>query len=113
MARKILISPDYGAGWTSWHYGTKEELQFMLTYQPFIDFLENGGRFEENRENFENLEIVQKFIQDWKNKFPNKEVPFLGGLRDLKVVEVNGLVRIKEYDGYESYEEQDEYQGWI
>jgi len=41
--RKILYSPGFGAGWTSWHDGSKEAKLFMLEYRPFIEYLEAGG----------------------------------------------------------------------
>lgn len=33
------------------------------------------------------------------------------GARDLVVKQVNGKIRINEYDGYESVEEENEYDG--
>lgn len=100
--RKVLYSPGYGAGWVSWYSGSTEEKQFMLTYQPFIDFLENGGQFPDRDQDSENLEIVKQFIVDFKNRFPNADIPYFGGLRDLEVECVEGAVQIKEYDGSES-----------
>lgn len=44
--KKILYSPGYGAGWTTWHSGTKEEKQFMFEYQPFIDAIENDQKID-------------------------------------------------------------------
>jgi hypothetical protein len=44
--RKILYSPGYGAGWTSWE-SDYELRKFMLVYQPIIDYVEKGGSFGE------------------------------------------------------------------
>ena len=38
--RKVLVSPGFGAGWSSWSYGSKEGAQFLAEYQPIIEFLE-------------------------------------------------------------------------
>jgi len=106
--RKILYSPGFGAGWTSWFHGSREAKKFMLEYQPFIEFLESGGKFIEDRNNWENRygtdPLVQQFIKDFKEKFPDEEEAYFGGLRDLEVYEVpdNCLVMIHEYDGSES-----------
>lgn len=34
--RKILYSPGYGAGWTTWNGGDKKQKKFMLEYTPFV-----------------------------------------------------------------------------
>ena len=98
--RKILYSPGFGAGWTTWHYGTREEKEFMLTYQPFINALERGERIIESLE--------EQFMVDFQSKFPDASdsTPYTGGLRDLTVREVAGRVHIDEYDGSESVEEE-------
>jgi hypothetical protein len=114
-ARKILYSPGYGAGWTSWHSGTKEELKFMLEYEPFIKAIEGMDLSSKEKEKVfaEDGELVQQFLKDWESTFPGKRPPYLGGLDDLAVKEVYGPVRINEYDGYESVEEQNDFDGWI
>lgn len=107
--RKILISPGYGAGWSSW--GDPEQAKFVVTYQPIIDFLESGGQFEEadissfsagGYENFKEpgQSILKQFIEDLGEDF------YLGGARGLIVeyADDDELVRIHEYDGYESLE---------
>jgi len=49
--RNILYSPEYGAGWVSWHSGPKEEKLFMLEYKPFIEALEahSTGDYSERK----------------------------------------------------------------
>lgn len=117
--RKILYSPGYGAGWSSWCGGDRDMAKYMLEYQPIIDYLENGGKFGrdecelivEDGEIFcDNLHpLLRKLAEDCEERFG--ETPYMGGARDLKVAEVSGLVRIEEHDGYESYHES--YDDWL
>lgn len=114
--RKILYSPGYGAGWTTWEHNPDIK-KFMLTYKPIVDFLEAGGEFDHKEcdvewvdgpkgkrtvEDYSKLHpILQQFAKECKEKFGS--IPYLGGARDLRVAEVgDGPVRIKEYDGSES-----------
>ena len=113
--RKILYSPGFGAGWVSWHSGSREEKLFMLEYKPFIDALEANkdlcgyfGRRDRKlvKTTFESdipdFLPIDQFIKDWIEKFES-EVPYLGGLRDLEIEEVSdgALVEIEDYDGNE------------
>ena len=55
--RKILYSPGFGAGWTTWFSGSPEAKRFMLEYAPFVEALETytGTRLwyaDQERENF-------------------------------------------------------------
>lgn len=120
--RKILYSPGYGAGWTTWADSTPGLQEFMLTYQPIIDHLEAGGSFpNESRIDYGNdgvpnltriaCPVLRKFAEECLAKFG--DVPYLGGARDLQVAEVSGRVRIHEHDGYERYEEEGDFSGWI
>lgn len=99
--RKLLYSPGFGAGWTTWHHGSKEEMMFMLTYQPFIDILENKKEIKEKDE--------EKFEEDWKEKFPESYPPYTGGVCNLTIYycEDDVLIKIREYDGSESVEEKE------
>ena len=123
MTRKILYSPAYGAGWTSWESDPQIK-KFMLTYQPIIYYLEAGNDFRDcdlykirypntlpqHPVNPEILpECLQQFIKDCIKKF--NRVPGLGGAKDLKVVEVPGLVKIEDFDGNESIDHC--YDEWI
>lgn len=36
MARKILYSPGFGAGWVSWHHGSDDERRFMLSHPALV-----------------------------------------------------------------------------
>lgn len=119
--RKILYSPGYGAGWTTWGGDTAEQKKFMLEYKPFIDFLENGGTFPDRAPDQEQHPLVVEFMAEWKRRWPDtievskddgKEYgyPYFGGLRDLRVKSVRdgARVRIDEYDGNESVAVEDE-----
>jgi hypothetical protein len=127
MMRKILYSPGYGAGWTSWaHGGDPEHIRFMLDYPPWVAYLEAGGKFEEKGEwskDFEQpwlsflagREQVEQFCRDWKTRFPDADYPYMGGIHQLKVAEIpDGLkVRIDEYDGLETYLVEGDTEGWL
>lgn len=108
--RKILYSPAYGAGWTSWA-DRRDIKQFMLTYQPIIDYLEAGNDFKGikldkiyDRAGKPTIlghlpACLQQFVADCQERFG--EVPYLAGARDLEIEEVNCLVKITDFDGYE------------
>lgn len=40
MRLKILMTRSYGSGWATWNESNSEVADFMLTYQPIIDYLE-------------------------------------------------------------------------
>ncbi len=102
--REILYSPGFGAGWVSWCGGSVEMQQFMLTYQPIIAFLNDGGSFG-GRDKAAEHPILVAFSAECVAR--GWDEPYLGGARDLRVATVAGPVRITEYDGNESYEEPD------
>lgn len=113
QTRKILYSPAHGAGWTSWAEG-RDLKQFMLVYQPIIDYLEAGNDFKSVK--LDNIydqkgkptkishlpTCLQQFIKESEAKFG--EAPYIGGARDLEIEEVNCLVMITDFDGYEHIE---------
>ncbi len=90
---KIIISPGYGAGWSTWAYGLdRADLLHLLTFPPLIEAIEKGEDVSK-----EDHPAVKAF----KERFPDQ---YLGGLRDAEVVEVpaNTPFYISEYDGSES-----------
>lgn len=90
---KVLISPGYGAGWSTW------ECPEMAFDERLIRAFECGI----SEEDMQAL-CVECGYTDMFGK-----APFMGGFEDLEVVEVpSGTVfRIHEYDGFESIEELD------
>ena len=108
--RKILYSPGWGAGWSTWNSG--EVGKYMLTYQPIIDFLESGGKFTDGHAHGESHPILDQLVKECAERFGDAYVCLLGA-DDLKVATVNGRVRIHEYDGNESYEEEGTFEGWV
>lgn len=110
--RKILYSPGYGAGWTSWNREDRRVEEYMLTYAPIIEFLERGGKFTEKDCEEQIHPILQELKERCKEKFGREEICVLGAC-DLRIKEVTGRVRIEEYDGAEKVEEEGEYSGWL
>ena len=124
--RKILYSPGYGAGWSSWSSGDMAKL--MLTYAPIIEAIERGDvgillepRIANKGEIGESIiggydftnchPSVVQLARDCASRF--NEVPYMGGLDQLKVATVSGRVRIHEYDGSESYEVEGGFEDWM
>lgn len=107
--KKILYSPGWGAGWSTWNSG--EVATFMLTYQPIIDFIETGGKFTKDEVGgFGNKPLhplLQKLQEECKEKFGETYVCVLGA-RDLEVESVSGPFRVTEYDGNEGIEYRNE-----
>jgi hypothetical protein len=111
---KILISPGFGAGWSSWCYDNHEATVFMLTYEPLIETIERGediGYVDDfGGDKFRPGTPMARFVDDYKERFG--DTPYLGGARDLAVREVDQPFRIHEYDGSESVEYRDNV-GWV
>lgn len=90
---KILISPGYGAGWSTWNDWHKE---FLLKDPTLIEMAERKADVSE----------VDAYI---KSKLGENAYVYTGGWRDIEVHELaeGTLFRIEEYDGYESIETKD------
>ena len=86
---KVLISPGYGAGWSTWE-GTG-----LATDARLIDAFERGVSKEEMKELCVDLGYGDIYM---------------GGFEQLKVVEIpkGSLFQIREYDGSEYIEVFDE-----
>ena len=87
---KLLISPGYGAGWSTWN---RPEL---ATDKDLIELFEKGCTSEE----MEKLCIEKNYVDEYGDP------PYMGGFGQLEVVEAPKYVRfkIKEYDGFERIE---------
>jgi len=102
-----LYSPGYGAGWSTWNSVSKESAQYLLEYKPLIDFIESGKSLDGK----EVKPIVKKLEKEFEEKF-GREL-YTGGLENLKVVEVEGRILIREYDGYESIVYENGFDEWV
>ena len=117
--RKILYSPGYGAGWTTWHDGPREEKLFMLEYQPFIDAIERGEVILPDdlkymsEEKIIQIPLIAQFVTDWNTRFGSASLPYFGGLSNLAIEEVDGRVKLSEYDGFESIEFEVNSDSWL
>lgn len=86
---KVLISPGYGAGWSTWNY-------IDLAFDPdIIKMFETGA----------NEGTMRKYIISLGYK-----QPYMGGYRNCKIIEVpkGTKFRIIEYDGAERIEYYDD-----
>ncbi len=89
----VLISPGFGAGWSTWN----SEYPEMLFDPGMVDLVINGDQ-----------EQMRAYAE---LKWPDA---YMGGLSKLEVewVEQGRLIKINEYDGSESIEYQDS-DDWI
>jgi hypothetical protein len=84
----VLYSPDFGAGWYSWH--NQEE----LLYDPnIVHWLESNDH--------------KKITSYMELKYPDV---YVGALNDLTIkwIPIGTAFRIQEYDGNESIEFKEE-----
>lgn len=103
VKRKILISPGYGAGWSSWNTDRRGVAEMMLTYQPIIDFLEAGCKFTEDdcdSRSQPQHPLLEQLRGDIRTKLGVDDACFNAAKR-LKVETVWSGVEIREYDGNE------------
>ncbi len=89
----VLISPGFGAGWSTWN----SEYPEMLFDPGMVDLVIKGDQ-----------EQMRAYAE---LKWPDA---YMGGLSKLEVewVEQGRLIKINEYDGSESIEYQDS-DDWI
>ena len=86
----VLVSQDFGAGFSTWYYGTKEENETLMFSPEIVEMLESGKKNE--------------ITGDWiKENLGIKDV-YCGGVRDLYIewLDVGTSFYIDEYDGSES-----------
>ena len=91
----VLVSPGYGAGWSTWAYSGEEDYRdFMLHDPTLVDMVEHG--------------IPAESIEAYVNSVhPNT---YCGGADGLTIewLPVGTAFRIHEYDGSESVEIRDD-----
>lgn len=100
---KILKTCGYGAGWSTW-CSDEKVAEFILTYQPIIDHLENLEAAGLENDLDEDHPLLRQLEQDVKTRFGVDYVCLLGA-KNLEVVEAPSyisLLNLKEYDGNES-----------
>lgn len=85
----VLISPSYGAGWSTYPSGDKKE--FLLFDKGLVELALNEASEEEVEEYIKSMDVGYVYC---------------GGWEDVVVhwVEPNETFVIDEYDGYESLE---------
>lgn len=85
----VLVSPGYGAGWSTWASDT-EAAQEMMFSKEIIEAILGGLREE-------------ALARKAKEVFPDE---YCGGVTDcvVKWVEKGAVLLITEYDGYEKLE---------
>lgn len=86
---KVLISPGYGAGWSTWNY-------IDLAFDPDII-----NMFE--------IKVDEKFMEEYIVSL-GYERPYMGGYCNCEIIDIpkGTKFRIVEYDGYESIEYYDD-----
>lgn len=106
MKRKVLYSPGHStAGWVSWAKGPKELRALMLTHEPLVRAVEAGERLIEEDESGDCKPVhpaLIGMIDEIRERWGEDFVPFIDGVESLQVMEVEGEVRIREYDGHET-----------
>lgn len=87
---KILISPNHGAGWSTWAHDSVRD--FMLKDPTLVAMAERKASQQE----------VDDYV---KAQHPDADI-YTGGWHQIKVVELPAgtLFKVDEYDGYESIE---------
>lgn len=104
----VLISRNYGAGWSTWY--TNHDIAFD---KRIVEFWMNHNDYEfchaVDRPASEERKFVTNFLTSCG--YPNV---YVGGYADIKLawVPIGKLFRIVEYDGAESIEYCDD-QEWI
>lgn len=85
----ILISPGYGAGWSTWCHDD-DQAEMLLFDARFVNAALDG--------------ITD--IDDISKSTFGDDHSYTGGWRDIKVVwiDLGSLFKVSEYDGYESVE---------
>ena len=85
----VLVSPRYGAGWSTWNYDRPE----ILFDPEVVKMVEDGT----------DSETIQLYCEA---KYPDG---YYGGADDLEIewLAVGTAFRVNEYDGFESLEIKD------
>lgn len=84
----VIVSPGYGAGWSSW---CREHAVFLMFDKTLVEMKEKKVSEEE----------VEKYLE---SKFGSDQHIYCGGWDKAKIewVTIGAKLRIDEYDGYET-----------
>ena len=91
----VLVSPGFGAGWSTWAYcGREDNRDFMLFDPTLVAMVERG----------DSVEAIESYVTAL---YPHT---YCGGADDLTIewLPVGTAFRIHEYDGSESVEIRDD-----
>jgi hypothetical protein len=91
---KVLVSPGFGAGWSTWNY----EIPELLFDPVIVSMVEDGTSFE----------TIEAYCNA---KYPTG---YFGGVADLEVrlIKTGTEFIVHEYDGSESIQVKDEFK-WV
>lgn len=87
----VIISNGYGAGWSTWHYGSNRET--LIFHPKLVELVEN---------NQHNVDTISAVLNELLDKEEAEHI-YLGGVENLKVqwLPEGTKFRIEEYDGAE------------
>lgn len=106
LLRKIIYSPGYGAGWTSWM--EIDQARIAIDWPPLVTAIENHEEITEQHP------AVLSLKEEMRNKLgPDNDYFYCGGLRNAAVLVVSGPVQITEYDGNESVISLENMDDWL
>lgn len=91
---KILISPGFGAGWSTWECN-RDAKHMMLTDEKLISAVETT-----KPESLERSLALDDFLE--RLRVATGAEPYTGGFHKIEVREVLGSFEVQEYDGSES-----------
>ena len=87
----VIISSGWGAGWSTWHYGSNKEI--LIFHPKLVELVESGQH---------NQETVLAVLNELLDK-EEAEGIYLGGVMDLSITWLpeGTKFKIEEYDGAE------------
>jgi hypothetical protein len=109
VKRKALVSPGFGAGWSTWASSHAKEL---ATDAELIRLVEAGEHLRPDAKRHGDDIPVTDAFRARVLEITGGEDPYYGGVFGLEVQEVSGQFRVDEYDGYESITEASD-QEWF
>ena len=101
----ILVSPGYGAGWSTWGEDElaydKRVVEYWLEHKDDEEFMKEIDTWADENST---IEAARKQFEEW-----GYHGVYFGGFKQIKLVWLpkGTLFRIKEYDGSESIETND------